>query len=98
LLANGVDPGEYKKQMKRAAKVAATNTFEAVGREWFAKFSATWAASHNSKVLLRLENDLFPWLGNRPVAAGMGRLPGAPKRRRGLFVGASPPGNCCSSR
>jgi transposase len=28
----------------------------------------------------------------------MGRKSCAPKRGRGLFVGASPPGNCCSSR
>ncbi len=69
LLANGVDPGEYKKQQKRAAKVMAANSFEAVGREWFAKFSSTWAKSHSDKVLLRLENDVYPWLGSRPIAA-----------------------------
>jgi hypothetical protein len=68
LLANGVDPGEYKKQAKRAARVASANTFEAVAREWFSKFSSGWAESHSSKVLLRLENDLFPWLGHRPIA------------------------------
>ena len=49
LLANGIDPGEYRKQEKRAAKVAAANTFEAVAREWFAKFKVTWAESHSSK-------------------------------------------------
>jgi integrase len=69
LLANDVDPGEHKKQTKRAAKLAAVNTFEAVGREWFAKFKPTWAESHSSKVILRLENDLFPWLGSKPVAS-----------------------------
>ncbi len=69
LLANGIDPGEYKKQAKRAARVAAANTFESVAREWFSKFAPGWADSHSSKVLLRLENDLFPWLGPRPVAA-----------------------------
>ena len=69
LLANGIDPGEHKKQAKRAAKVAAANSFEAVGREWISKFSTTWAESHSSKVLLRLENNIYPWLGNRPIAA-----------------------------
>jgi integrase len=69
LLANDVDPGEHKKQTKRAAKLAAVNTFEAVAREWFAKFKPTWAESHSSKVILRLENDLFPWLGSKPVAS-----------------------------
>jgi integrase len=69
LLANGVDPGEHKKQVKRAARVAAANTFEAVAREWFAKFKPIWAESHSCKVLLRLENDLLPWLGPRPITA-----------------------------
>jgi|SRR5579859_1798697 len=69
LLATGIDPGEYKKQTRRAAVVASTNTFEAVAREWYLKFSSVWAKSHSSKVLLRLENDVFPWLGSRPIAS-----------------------------
>jgi integrase len=67
LLANGIDPSEHKKQARRAAKVAAANTFEAIAREWFSKFSPGWAEGHSSKILLRLENDLFPWLGARPI-------------------------------
>jgi integrase len=69
VLDEGIDPGELKKQAKRAAIVASANTFEAVAREWFLKHANGWAASHSSRVLLRLENDLFPWLGSRPVAA-----------------------------
>ena len=68
LLREKVDPGEYKKQAKRLAKVAAANSFEAVAREWFAKFSPLWAESHSCKVLLRLENDLIPWLRSRPIS------------------------------
>jgi hypothetical protein len=69
LLASGVDPGEYKKQAKRAGRVAAANSFEAIGREWFLKFSPGWAESHSAKVLLRLEKNIFPWLGTRPIVA-----------------------------
>jgi integrase len=50
-------------------RFAASNSFEAVAREWFAKFSTKWAQSHSCKVLLRLENDLIPWLGSRPISA-----------------------------
>jgi Arm DNA-binding domain len=67
VLAEDVDPAEKKKQAKRAAKEAAANNFEDIAREWFLKFSARWAESHSSKVLLRLENDLFPCLGSRPI-------------------------------
>lgn len=53
LIDREIDPDEHKKQTKRAAKVAAANSFEAVAQEWFAKFSPKWAESHSSKVLLR---------------------------------------------
>jgi hypothetical protein len=69
LLDNGIDPGEHKKQAKRAASVAGANTFEAIAREWFLKFSSGWAESHSSRMLLRMENDLFPWLGSRPIVS-----------------------------
>lgn len=69
LLDSGIDPGEHKKQSKRSAIMAGANSFEAVAREWYLKFSPGWVPVHSSKVLLRIENDLFPWLGRRPIAA-----------------------------
>jgi integrase len=69
LLADGIDPGEQKKQTKRSAKIAAASSFEAIAREWLSKFSWRWAESHRSKVILRIENDLFPWLRSRPITA-----------------------------
>lgn len=68
LLAAGVDPGEHKKATKASKDDRAANSFEVVAREWFAKQKATWVPSHAEKILLRLENDIFPWLGARPVA------------------------------
>jgi integrase len=62
-LASGVDPSAKRK----AEKVASADTFEAVAREWFAKFSANWADTHSEKIIRRLEADIFPWLGSRPV-------------------------------
>lgn len=63
-LEAGGDPGVRRK----AEKVAQAHSFEAVAREWFEKFSANWADSHSSKVLRRLEMDVFPWVGSRPVS------------------------------
>ena len=68
LLANEVDPGVVKQQSKSASKENASNSFEAIAREWFAKFSPQWAPSHADKIIRRLENDAFPWIGSRPVA------------------------------
>jgi len=68
LLAAGIDPGEQRKAERAAGEERAANSFEIVAREWFAKQSKSWAESHSSKILLRLENYLFPWLGKRPIA------------------------------
>lgn len=68
LLAAGVDPGEQRKAAKAAGEERAANSFEVIAREWHAKQSATWVELHASRIMLRLENDIFPWLGNRPVA------------------------------
>lgn len=68
LLAAGVDPSEHRKAERAASAERAANSFEVVAREWFGKQAKTWAKSHSSKILLRLENYLFPWLGHRPIA------------------------------
>ncbi|MDW7774511.1 MAG: tyrosine-type recombinase/integrase [Desulfobulbaceae bacterium] len=66
LLANGADPGDIKKAQK-AAGIQETETFEIIAREWHAKFSPTWAASHADKIIRRFELYVFPWLGSRPI-------------------------------
>ncbi|KRE87157.1 integrase [Rhodanobacter sp. Soil772] len=68
LLAAEVDPGEQRKAVKAAGDDRAANSFEVVAREWHAKQSATWVELHASRIMLRLENDVFPWLGSRPIA------------------------------
>ncbi|SHM18800.1 integrase arm-type DNA-binding domain-containing protein [Rhodanobacter sp. OK091] len=68
LLAADVDPGEQRKAVKAAGEDRAANSFEVVAREWHAKQSATWVELHASRIMLRLENDVFPWLGSRPLA------------------------------
>lgn len=64
LVADGIDPGERRK----AEAIAGADTFEAVAREWIAKHSTRWAASHTDKIMRRLERDVFPWIGNKPIA------------------------------
>lgn len=67
-LAHEVDPGVVKQISKHAEKATIENSFEAVGREWFAKYSFAWVQSHRNKILSRLENDIFPWIGKSPIA------------------------------
>lgn len=69
LLAAGVDPGETKRAQKAAGAEQAANSFEVIAREWHEKFSPQWVPSHSDKILSRLERDLFPWIGRKPIAA-----------------------------
>jgi integrase len=69
LLASGIDPSEHRQQSKSARVEQAANGFEAIARERYAKFSQNWVDSHSSKILRRLERDIFPWLGARPIAS-----------------------------
>jgi hypothetical protein len=68
LLANDVDPGENRKVQKAAKVERAENSFEVIAREWFAKYRDTWAPSHADKIIARLQNDVFPWMGGKPIA------------------------------
>ncbi len=68
LLGDGVDPSENRKAQKSAQAERAANSFEVVAREWFAKYSTNWAASHSNRVVRLFERDIFPWIGARPIA------------------------------
>ena len=65
-LRSGIDPSGAKKAQKASASGA--DSFETIAREWFSKFSATWTPSHGDRILRRLERDIFPWIGNRPIS------------------------------
>ncbi|QJD31191.1 tyrosine-type recombinase/integrase [Methylococcus geothermalis] len=67
-IAQGVDPGESRKAMKAAQADRSANSFEVVAREWYAKQAPSWAGSHGDRIIRRLERDIFPWLGGRPIA------------------------------
>ena len=64
--AAGIDPGAARKAGKAAQ--AGAESFEAVAREWHAKFAPTWVSSHGDRIMRRMEQNLFPWLGKRPIA------------------------------
>lgn len=68
LIAAGIDPGVNRKAQKAARQESATNSFEVVTREWYAKHAPNWAANHGDRIIRRFERDIFPWVGARPIA------------------------------
>ena len=68
LLAEGIDPSKKRKTEKAAQATRAANSFEQVAREWFAKFSPSWAPAHAARKIRLFERDIFPWIGQQPIA------------------------------
>ncbi|MGA9666107.1 MAG: integrase arm-type DNA-binding domain-containing protein [Gallionella sp.] len=67
LLVNDTDPGAVKQAQKAAQTALTENSFELVAREWFVRHSPNWKENHSSKIIARLEKDVFPWIGARPI-------------------------------
>jgi len=66
-LANGIDPAEVR-QAQKQANIQETETFEVVAREWHNKFKANWTEGHAETIRHRLERDVYPWIGKRPIS------------------------------
>lgn len=69
LLAGGIDPRTAKKEEKRQIVRNAQNTFKAVALEWHENQKGRWSGNHTGNVLLRLERDIFPFIGAEPIAS-----------------------------
>lgn len=67
LLRKNIDPSVERKAKKVMRAAVSSNSFEAVAREWFIKYSANWSENHSSRIIRRLERDIFPWLGSHPI-------------------------------
>ncbi|QLA16238.1 tyrosine-type recombinase/integrase [Desulfolutivibrio sulfoxidireducens] len=63
-IAQGVDPSKARQDEK-----AEKETFELVAREWLEKFGAAMTERSAGEILRRLERDVFPWVGSRPINA-----------------------------
>lgn len=66
-MADGIDPSEHRKIMKRTGLERASNSFEMIAKEWFVKHAPNWVKSHSDKIIQRFERDIFPWIGSKPI-------------------------------
>jgi integrase len=67
--AAGIDPAQASRINKANNATANANTFEAVARDWHANKLDTWQERTAENILHRLELDVFPLIGNRPIAS-----------------------------
>lgn len=68
LLAAGSDPGEVKKAEKLAQKLSLDNTFDAIAREWHQQKADRWSPRYRDEIIDTFEKDIFPYIGQRPIA------------------------------
>lgn len=68
LLQNDVDPGQYNKLTKIKQRKLSENNFQSIAMEWFAKNRHIWTEGHSRTIISRLENNVFPWIGPKPIA------------------------------
>ena len=67
LIKQGIDPSQEKKRKKLADVALAQNSFESVAREWHNKTKAEWNDKHSLDVIKSLEDNIFPFIGNKPI-------------------------------
>jgi integrase len=66
--SEGRDPVQVRKVEKLKATRTDGDTFKAIALEWYGKQAPQWSESHAGRMLRQLERDLFPWIGERPIA------------------------------
>ncbi|MGB5279413.1 MAG: integrase arm-type DNA-binding domain-containing protein, partial [Gammaproteobacteria bacterium] len=69
LVANEIDPSEQRKAKKAARITDLENSFEVVAREWHTNQKSKWKTKHAERIMRRLEQNIFPWLGERPISS-----------------------------
>ncbi len=67
-LAAGKDPSDVRKEAKKVAMIVASNSFEAVAREWFDLRCPSWVPSYADRLKRRLEADVFLAIGSKPIS------------------------------
>lgn len=66
-MVEGVDPAQARRVEKAMSATAAANTFEAVARMWHQNKLEQWQTRTANNILHRLEQDVFPLIGKRPI-------------------------------
>lgn len=67
-LKEGTDPAQQRKDRKLTAHLKTATTFEGVARAWWAQWKGNRSPRHADYVIRRLEADVFPAIGGKPVA------------------------------
>lgn len=68
LLATGIDPMAERKAVKTAEKSSTENSFQSISNKWLEHWQVGKSPRHVDYVKRRIEADVLPALGSRPIA------------------------------
>jgi len=69
LVAKGIDPSSDRKIVKEQKAERSANSFELIARELHKNQvgNKAWSLDHAATIMTRLEKDVFPWIGSKPI-------------------------------
>lgn len=67
LVAEGKNPSEVRKEQKIALQTESESAFEKIATEWHQMKSAKWSEGYASDIMEAFQNDIFPYVGTRPI-------------------------------
>ncbi|MEZ5903376.1 MAG: tyrosine-type recombinase/integrase [Alphaproteobacteria bacterium] len=67
IILEGADPCQIKQEEKRQRLFDAENTLKSIAEEWHKHNSEKWSKNHARTVERRLEQDIYPALGKKPI-------------------------------
>lgn len=67
LVAEGKNPSEVRKEQKIALQTESESAFKKIATEWHQMKSAKWSAGYASDIMEAFQNDIFPYVGTRPI-------------------------------
>ena len=67
ILKQGVDPSQHRQEQEQQQAIAASNSFESVARQWWNHWKHDKTERHSGYTIRRLEADVFPTIGHKPV-------------------------------
>lgn len=67
LVAEGKNPSEVRKEQKIALQTESESAFEKIATEWHQMKSTKWSAGYASDIMEAFQNDIFPYVGTRPI-------------------------------
>jgi len=67
LLKQGINPADHRREEKHKKSIAAENSFETVARSWWKHWKHGRTERHVAYVMRRMEADVFPIIGAKPI-------------------------------